>query len=93
VGRLAGAAALREARIVTTAAPGPRAASAASLAATWQADERGRRAEVVPIESLDAALGLALGGARAVDGPLVVAGSLYLVGAVRDRLGLAEVAP
>ncbi|HMJ79494.1 MAG TPA: Mur ligase family protein [Candidatus Dormibacteraeota bacterium] len=93
VGRLAGAAALREARIVTTAAPGPRAASAASLAAAWQADERGRRAEVVPIESLDAALGLALGGARAVDGPLVVAGSLYLVGAVRDRLGLAEVAP
>jgi len=93
VGALAGAAALQGARIVTTAAPGSRAAPAALLAATWRADERGRTAEVVALESLDAALGLAVGAARAADGPLVVAGSLYLVGAVRDRLGLDVVAP
>jgi dihydrofolate synthase / folylpolyglutamate synthase len=93
VGALARARVLREARIVTTAAPGTRAAPAALLAAAWRADERGHRAEVVALEPLEAALEVALGAARAADGPLVVAGSLYLVGAVRERLGLAEVAP
>ena len=78
---------------MATAAPGSRAASGALLAAAWRADGRGRTGDVVAVEPFEAALGLALGAARAADGPLIVAGSLYLVGAVRDRLGVGGVAP
>ena len=77
---LAGSAALAEARVVCTAPEGGRALPAEALAARWKAVS-GRRAEAVPEpqRALDAAL-------KSGEGPLIVAGSLYLVGAARAYL-------
>ncbi len=81
VAGLAGADALRGARIVCTGVAGGRALDPAELAARWARLAPGMRPEVVsdPVAALDRAL---VAGA----GPVVVAGSLYLVGLVRGRL-------
>ena len=64
-----------------TAVDLPRAARPDALAAAWRA--RLPAATVLTAPDPDAALDLALGRSG---GPVVVAGSLYLVGAVRARL-------
>jgi dihydrofolate synthase / folylpolyglutamate synthase len=73
--------AMRGARIVCTAVNAARALPAEALAARWRALVPGVRVAVEPdpLAALDAALATA-------SGPIVVAGSLYLVGAVRARL-------
>ena len=78
---LGAAAALRGARIICTSLDLPRALSAAALAERWSAYDPASRPEVepVPVAALERAL--AAGG-----GPIVVAGSLYLVGAIRAQL-------
>ena len=86
IGALAGSALLREARVVCTAPAGERALAADRLAARWSALS-GRPAEAVsePAAALDAALSRG----RCSDGSsglVVVAGSLYLVGAARAIL-------
>ena len=73
--------ALRDARIICTGLDLPRALPADELAAAWSAG-RGERivsAEPDTMAALDRAL-------AKPPGPVVVAGSLYLVGAVRARL-------
>ena len=85
VAALARSSALTDARIVTTAVEGARAMAAPDLAAIWEragADRTGRRT-VAPEPDLGTALDRILAGPP---GPLIVAGSLYLVGAVRARL-------
>ncbi len=85
------ATALRGARIITTQVDLPRALPAAALAAAWlaahpriQGSGPGiRMGTVTAIPDADAALDAALAGAA---GPVVVAGSLYLVGRARARL-------
>ena len=72
---------LAGARIVATSLDAPRALPADALADRWRALAPGASVEAVPDPI--PALERALGGA---DGPVVVAGSLYLVGAVRGRL-------
>lgn len=81
VGALARAGALRAARVVTTQIDVPRALDAQSLADRWRILAPGSSVEVVaePAAALDTAL-------RGADGPVVVAGSLYLVGLVRGLL-------
>ena len=87
LGALAGAALLREARIICTAPAGGRALPPEQLAARWAAvaAQRGVPAQpevfADPRAALDAALGSGLGS-----GPAIVAGSLYLVGAARAIL-------
>lgn len=81
VAALAGAAALRGARVMATQVEGPRAMPAPELAAIWRA--AGHGVEVVAEPSVERALEAALGNGA---GPVVVAGSLYLVGKVRGRL-------
>ncbi len=84
---LGGAAALEDAHIICTSLDLPRAMSAADLAAVWSAVP-------VPGRSDGRRRAGRRGGARAsprrtsgeTDGPVVVAGSLYLVGEVRRRL-------
>jgi len=73
--------ALRGARVVCTAIKAARALPAEALAARWRALAPGLRvtAEPDPLAALDTALATA-------PGPIVVAGSLYLVGLVRARL-------
>jgi dihydrofolate synthase/folylpolyglutamate synthase len=79
---LAAATSLRDARVVATQVDLQRALPAAELAGAWRAV--GGRARTVTVESDPAAaLDRALAGPP---GPIVVAGSLYLVGAVRGRL-------
>jgi dihydrofolate synthase/folylpolyglutamate synthase len=73
--------ALEGATIVCTSVDLPRAMPADALARAWLAALPGARVEVVTDPA--AALDLALVAAR---GPVVVAGSLYLVGAARARL-------
>jgi dihydrofolate synthase/folylpolyglutamate synthase len=73
--------ALNGATVIATAIDLPRAMPAAELAARWRASGAGRT--IVSEPDPDRALDRALAGA---DGPIVVAGSLYLVGAVRARL-------
>jgi len=77
---LAASALLREARVICTAPPGGRAMPADRLASRWSALAR-RPAEAIaePAAALDAALATR-------EGPVVVAGSLYLVGAARAIL-------
>jgi dihydrofolate synthase / folylpolyglutamate synthase len=81
VAALAAAVALRDADVIATAVDLPRALPAAELAARWRAYGFARDVVVEsdPLQALDRAL-------AAGDGPIVVAGSLYLVGAVRARL-------
>ena len=69
------------ARIVATQLDVPRALPASSLAAIWRALAPGASVEMEP--DAGAALDRALAGAP---GPVVVAGSLYLVGLARGRL-------
>jgi dihydrofolate synthase/folylpolyglutamate synthase len=70
-----------DARIVATTVGGPRAMTPEALAAVWRS--AGHRGPIDTAPNPDAALDVALG---ALGGPIVVAGSLYLVGAVRGRL-------
>ena len=81
IAALAGSRALRGARIVCTAVDLPRALDAGTLAARWRELAPGTIVEAVP--EVDRALDRALASAP---GPVVVAGSLYLVGNVRRRL-------
>jgi dihydrofolate synthase / folylpolyglutamate synthase len=86
VAALSRSTALAGARIITTAVGGPRALPAAELAAIWSREGPGpgslrRTVSVEPDPAI--ALDRILAGPA---GPLVVAGSLYLVGAVRARL-------
>ena len=69
------------ARIVATTVEGPRAMSPQALAAAWR--DAGHRGSVDIAPTADDAMHDAL---AAPGGPVVVAGSLYLVGAVRARL-------
>jgi dihydrofolate synthase / folylpolyglutamate synthase len=78
---LAAADALRDADIVATGLDLPRALPAADMAAHWRA--RGSARNVVVAPDAGRALDRALAES---EGPIVVAGSLYLVGAVRARL-------
>ena len=73
--------AVADATIVCTTLDLPRALPAAALADAWRAAAPGGR--VLIERDLAAALDLALATG---DGPVVVAGSLYLVGAARARL-------
>ena len=80
IGALQGSAALRDARIITTAVPDTqRGLDPTDLASAWGP---GARAMATVEPALDDALELA----RSLGGPLVVCGSLYLVGHVRGRL-------
>jgi dihydrofolate synthase/folylpolyglutamate synthase len=78
---LAGAAALRDATVIATSVDLPRALPADALADRW----RTLAPAVGRITSIDAPLA-ALGAALEAPGCTVVAGSLYLVGAVRAHL-------
>ena len=69
------------ATVICTALDVPRALPAADLAAAWRAAVPGARVLVEPDPGAALDLALATG-----DGPVVVAGSLYLVGAARARL-------
>jgi dihydrofolate synthase/folylpolyglutamate synthase len=77
---LNGSTLLRAARVICTAPEGGRALPAEDLAARW-ASLAGRAAEAVPepAAALDSAL-------SSGSGPVIVAGSLYLVGAARSIL-------
>ena len=91
VGPLASSAALHGARIITTQVDAPRAMPAAELAAVWRsASDAGADQEVVASETVDAALEMAIRSVRVEGGPLLVLGSLYLVGAIRGRLVEAD---
>jgi len=81
VATLASAPALAGARVVCTSLPEARALPAADLAAAWRDAAPGVAVSVEPDPR--AALEKALAGAG---GPVVVAGSLYLVGALRALL-------
>jgi dihydrofolate synthase / folylpolyglutamate synthase len=76
---------LEGATVLCTAVDAPRALAAEALAEAWRAGARslGRAVQVravdTPVAALDSALGVG-------DGPIVVAGSLYLVGDARARL-------
>ena len=78
---LGASSAARSARVICTQVDQPRAMPAARLAKGWAAVAPGSRPTVEP--SVERAIALALDEAP---GPIVVAGSLYLVGAVRARL-------
>ncbi len=90
VGALASAGALRGARIITTQVDAPRALPAADLAAAWRSAHAGADQDVVASETVDAALEMAIHSVRSDGGPLLVLGSLYLVGAIRGRLVEAD---
>jgi dihydrofolate synthase / folylpolyglutamate synthase len=81
---------LAEARIIATSVGGSRAMPAADLATVLRehvaAHDAGERAEIVAAETLDEGVRAALDSTRREGGPLIVAGSLYLVGDVRARL-------
>ncbi len=81
IAALAGAAAIAGARIICTTLDLPRAMPATDLADRWRAigGQAATWASPDPTTALDEALGRGTG-------PIVVAGSLYLVGAVRARL-------
>jgi dihydrofolate synthase/folylpolyglutamate synthase len=72
---------LAGARVIATAVPGGRAMAPGALAARWQAAFPASDVQVAvdPAAALDRAVTIA-------EGPVVVAGSLYLVGAARARL-------
>ncbi|MBA2718503.1 MAG: hypothetical protein H0U52_04540, partial [Chloroflexi bacterium] len=97
VAALAGSATLADARVVATTIDAPRAMPAGELASIWarsSADGDPRSRTVTSEPELASALDRALSGPP---GPLVVAGSLYLVGAIRallvDDLLLRDPAP
>jgi len=78
---LAAATSVRGATVICTRVDLPRALEPAALAAAWSAGSAGGRVLVEP----DPAAALAR-AVREPGGPIVVAGSLYLVGAVRALL-------
>jgi dihydrofolate synthase/folylpolyglutamate synthase len=80
IAALTGSPALRDARIVTTQVAGDRAMPADVLAGRWHAARPG--AMISAVTDAGAALDQAIAGAP---GPVVVAGSLYLVGEARRR--------
>jgi dihydrofolate synthase/folylpolyglutamate synthase len=80
LGALAAAPSLDGARVIATQVEGPRALPAAALAAHWAAVAGARSGPVAVIPEPAAAVAEAVAGA---EGPVVVAGSLYLVGAAR----------
>jgi dihydrofolate synthase/folylpolyglutamate synthase len=85
VSALAGCSLLRDAQCVTAAVPDTdRSLAADELAAAWAAGTG--CAAVAALPDADDALDLALPLAASAAGPLVVTGSLYLVGHVRTRL-------
>jgi folylpolyglutamate synthase/dihydropteroate synthase len=72
---------LRAARMIAVTVPdAPRSMAGAELAARWR--QAGGDADA--IDDLPEAWRRAVSAARAEDGPLIVAGSLYLVGAARS---------
>lgn len=81
---LSRARAMAGATVACTSLDVPRAMPAAELAARWQSGFLGARVVVEP-DPL-AALDGALSGPAAAGGPVIVAGSLYLVGAARGHL-------
>jgi dihydrofolate synthase/folylpolyglutamate synthase len=81
VAALVGSRALAGARVLATQLDNPRALDAATLAARWRKAAPGIKVTVEP--DAEAALDAALDAAT---GPIVVAGSLYLVGLARARL-------
>lgn len=83
VGALAASAAMTGATIIATSLDVARAMPASELAARWHQFVPSNRITVEPqtVAALDRALEGSLNGA----GPVVVAGSLYLVGAARGR--------
>ena len=81
IAALGSTAALAGARVIATAVPGGRAMPADALAARWRAFFPG--AHVVAMRDPAAAIERAVSSS---DGPVVVAGSLYLVGAARAAL-------
>lgn len=84
IAALAGAASLRGARIVATTTGSERAAPPDELAARWL--RRLQDADARAIADPAAALEAALAAADELGGPVLVAGSLYLVGFVRGWL-------
>ena len=77
---IAAAGGLRGARIIATRVDLPRAMPADALASVWRAVLPSARVEAIPD------VGAALAGALAAgQGPVIVAGSLYLVGEARRR--------
>ena len=80
IAALEAAAALEGARIIATQVPGERSMPAAELARQWLAARPGAAVRAEP--DLDAALAAAI---EEAEGPIVVAGSLYLVGEARRR--------
>ena len=84
---LVSSSALADATVITTNVPdSPRALPADELAAAWRVAAGGRGHEARAIADPVAALGEAVGTTLDRGGPLVVCGSLYLVGHVRDHL-------
>lgn len=81
VAALARAPALARARVICTSLPEARALPAADLAAAWRAAAPG--SAIATVDEPHAALSAALASG---DGPVIVAGSLYLVGALRASL-------
>ena len=84
VAALAATRSLGGATVICTSLPVPRALAAPDLASRWRVGLPGARVLVEPDPT--AALDLAILSPTSETGPLVVAGSLYLVGAVRGRL-------
>jgi dihydrofolate synthase / folylpolyglutamate synthase len=86
VDALAGAESLRGAHVIATAVDAARALPAAEMAECWRA-RAPLVADTIVEADPDAALGRAMAGRSGeAAGPIVVAGSLYLVGHVRGRL-------
>ena len=81
VSALSSASALAGAHVIATQVAGPRSLPAQELAAIWARDDPRLRVTAEP--DVDRAIDQALAEAR---GPIVVGGSLYLVGHVRARL-------
>lgn len=80
LGALAAARSLAGAHVVATQVEGPRALPAADLAARWEAVAGPRSGRMAVMTEPAAAVASAVATA---EGPVVVAGSLYLVGAAR----------
>ncbi len=80
LGALAAAASFAAARVFATQVEGPRALPAAGLAARWAAVAGARSGPITVIPEPAAAVAE---GVASAEGPVVVAGSLYLVGAAR----------
>ena len=83
IAALAGSASLGNVQVIATQVAGERAMPVDDVAEAWRTSVRG--VAVVPYPDLDAALHRSLEVAGSTGGPVVVAGSLYLVGEARRR--------